>query len=148
MKKIKIIIILLLCMIPLTGCGNKAVINSGELKEKLEESNYIVVDNKDKLEDFPGESALIATKNEGYAIMILTFKDVDTAKRSFTQLCDTAKEDNATTTTANIGNYSEFKLESKKNYYYILRVENNILAAYGTIDKKEDIKKELKKIGY
>lgn len=147
-KKISLIILLVFCLISVTGCFNKEKININDLKEKLESNEFTVVEYKEKLEDFPGDSALLATKNSGFAIMIMSFPSVDISKSSYEQLCNQAEEENSTKKTVNIGNYSEFTLESKNNYYYILRVEDKVLMAYGSVDKKSDIKKTLKDIGY
>lgn len=148
MKKIFITILLMICLFSVTGCFNKEKINTNELREKLETNGFVVVDNTEKLEDFPGDSALVATNNSGYAIMLLSFPSVDVAKSSYEKLCAQAEEDNAKTKTVTIGNYSEYTLESKNNYYYILRVDDRILVAYGTVSKKAEIKSKLKELGY
>lgn len=147
-KKISIIIMLVLCLIPLTGCFNKEKIDSNKLREKLEDKGFTVVEYKEELTDFPGDSALLATKNSGFAIMIMSFPSVDVSESSYEQLCKQAEEENSTKKTVNVGNYSEYTLESKKNYYYILRVDDKILMAYGSANKKSDIKKILEEIGY
>ncbi len=147
-KKIVLLVLLIVCLIPVTGCFNKDKINAGELREQLEEDGFIVVENKEKLDDFPGDSALVATNNSGYAFMILSFPSVDVAKTSFEQLCNQAEEKNAKTKTTTVGNYSEFTLESDNNYYYILRVDDEILVAYGNTGKKSEIKNKLKDMGY
>lgn len=151
MRKYLTLFIVIISVIILTGCNilNKEAISVDTFINTVEKKEYQVTDYLNQDFTLGVKNAAEATV-DGILVSFFELNDSKTAKNWF----DSYKksfEDNSTgaiTTTVNGQNYSSFSITEKKNYVYIVYVDNTFLQVMTTENKKDEVKELLKELGY
>ena len=146
-KYIKIVIVLLVVLI-LTGCGDKkTALNQKQITDKLYKLEFFVDDNTKLMEDSTTRTALSAY-NSKYQIEYYIFKDEKRAKEAFQDNKKYFDNNGKKGKEKTKENYSKYVQELSDTYNVLTRVDNTLLYISSNIEYKSDIKKVLKELNY
>ena len=146
-KYIKIVIVLLVVLI-LTGCGaKKTALNQKQITDKLYKLEFFVDDNTKLMEDSTMRTALSAY-NSKYQIEYYIFKDEKRAKEAFQDNKKYFDNNGKKGKEKTKENYSKYVQELSDTYNVLTRVDNTLLYISSNIEYKSDIKKVLKELNY
>ena len=153
MKKYLGFLLLLVCILPLTGCLKKDAIDVEKFTTEMEGRGFNV-DTVTTANNAPVgmRVAYVATKSGlDYKVELYTFDGESNAKTAFnnqqTTLTNT-KGGNYTETNISGLNYNTYTLNNSSNYFYMVRVEDKLIYGYGPSSDKDDIKDIMKALGY
>lgn len=152
--KFKKIILILICGILLTGCGNKVALSAKEFTEIAENEELIISDakeyflDKDYLED-----ATIAASISGWQIEHYTMKTEEDAKTMYNnnkEFFESELDDENKKLAKEIekDNYTIYSLTASGSFKYMCRIDNTVLYVNSTETNKKSIEKIINKLGY
>lgn len=149
-KKISLIIILIIAVIILTGCGTKAI-SVEEFKTKMEENGFTVSDISEQFAAIANKT-YVASKAEGYQVEFYEFDSVENATNSFEdnkRLFESVKQDSDKETFVNTNdNVSKYTLESEDRYMLVSKVNNTCIYADINLEYKDELDSILQEINY
>lgn len=152
MKKVLLtIMILVLSVTALTGCGmGKEPITSEEFTEYFSD-DYIMTEKSDDFDD----SIVVALNAESDDIIIafLEFSDNDAARNSFDKVTNEFEMQKNSMNVkafknARTNSYGSYKLTTDSQYVALVRIENTILASVVSKEFKDDVNDIIKGLGY
>jgi hypothetical protein len=152
-KKLFGFLLLLVCVLPLTGCLKKDPIDVEKFTSEMEGRGFTVTPATDVSSGPEGlRVAYVASKaGTNYKVELYTFDGKDSATKAFEGQKETLKSTNSSNykeVEVNGLNYSTFNLSNTSGYYHIVRVEEKIIYAYGPADDQNDMKDIIKALGY
>lgn len=148
MKNAMKILMLVLAIFTLTACGEKKALAQNDIKEKLDEANFVVSDFTNQMEDDSMKSVLIAN-NGSYQIEYYEFESEKRAKKAFNDNVDMfesindkkGKKENEKT-------YDKYTQELSDTYNSLTRVGKTLIYASVNINYKKNLNNLLKDLGY
>ena len=153
MKKFLITLLLLVCVLPLTGCLKKDTIDVEKFTSEMEGRGFNVEKTADFADGPKGLNVYYVASKTGinYKVELYVFDVKDNAKTAFANQKETLNNTNSsnyTQTEMNGLNYSTYTLGNDSGYYHIIRVDEKIIYAYGPAEDKGDMKDIIKALGY
>lgn len=152
MKRIIKIIIAFNLLLFLTACSNKEKIDSAKFKDVMTSKGYNVVDVTEKTDSDAATSVLIAmSKDNTYQVEFFELVNEETAINTYNINKSNFLENKSSKysqTEKDVKNYSKYTLTSSGKYMVVSRIENTLVYANVTDDKKDEIKSVLKELGY
>ncbi len=147
MKKVFKITLVICLVIILSGCGNKKIVTSDKFYNTYSKLNYVINEVTEQTED-ESIKKIITANNMKYQIEYFEFDSIDNAKKSFESNKKSFERisDNNNYTSKN--NYEKFTQEEKDKFNVIVRVDNTLIYCSANIEYKDQVKKDIKKIGY
>ncbi len=151
-KKILGIVVGLLLMFVLTGCGSKTAITLEEFSSVAKEEGYSI---SDAMDQFVGidymKSATVAITEDNYQVEFYELDD-DTHATAFfnnNKLRFEGLKGNASLESSiDMGNYSTYSLTSDGQYMYLSRVDNTLVYVDVKEEFKDEVKELIDKLGY
>ena len=147
MKKIIRSLFIMCLVIILSGCGNKKIITGEKFYNTFSKLNYAVNYVTSQTED-ESIKEIITANNMKYQFEYFEFDSIDSAKKSF----ESNKKDFELISDNNKYvskyNYEKFTQEGKSKYNILVRVDNTLIYCSANIEYKNEVKKDLGKIGY
>ena len=148
MKKLLLVLLSLICILPLAGCLKKEAINPDVFSQELENRGYSI----DVIYDNYWETGLRASNPESNInFELFIFDSINTSKNRFINLkikIDNIRSTKSVRTEINGLNYNSYTLNNYSKYYYLVRVDERILYGNGDSDYKSEIKEIMKSLGY
>lgn len=148
MKKILLMILSFICILPLAGCLKKQIISPETFTQDLESRGYLI----DVIYDNYGKTGLRANNPElDINFELFIYDSVNTAKNRFRNLkidIDIIHSNKTTRTEINGLHYNSYILNNYSKYYYLVRVDESIFCGYGSSEEKTSIKEIIKNFGY
>ena len=155
MKKLtRIVVLLVLICIFITGCGNKKALTAAEFSDKMSaENKYLVYDATNQFSnyDYIKKVYIVADKDANYQ---LEFYELDSTENAISfiksnrKTFENAKGKSSVESEVEIANYYKYTLKSNKKYKVLSRIDST--AVYVDVDEtyKDQIDKILEEIGY
>ncbi len=153
MKK-KGLLVSVICFIMLfiiTGCGNKKAISTDTFKTNAEGEGFTVTDVQAQYSSYGYINQATVAAKDGYQIEFFVLSDSTYAKSMFDTnkaILENINGNNKTKTEINMSNYNKYTVSTSTNYGYLSRIDNTLIFINASNDKKDDIKKFVKKLGY
>lgn len=158
MKKIKILIIVILCEImlfTLTGCGNKKAITADDFKTIMEEKGYNVQDATDQFTTYDrAEKIYIAINTDkNYQIEFYQFLDINKTIYFF-ETNKTILEVNSSSSSVSadssvsMKNYEKYQVTVDGRYKVLSRIDNTLVYINVDSNYKDEVKGILDIINY
>jgi len=151
MKKLFTLLLTLVMLITLSGCGTKMAIKTEEFIEKAENNGYLVTDlTAIYIEDEEIKEATIAT-SEGWEI---TFYILDTEENAIARYqnnqssFENSKDSTNSEAKVDMKNYNTYTLNSNGSYKYLCRVDNTLLYVDVEETYKDEVKSFITELGY
>ena len=158
-KKLLFILSLLVCLLPLAGCGTnedkpltglltKEPINTEIFTEELGNRGYTT---ESHYSSNYGTTGVYVSNTDNINFELYKFDSVDLAisrfnsERIHLELKHSGK---SAQTEVNGFNYNKYTFNDYSNYYYLVRVDDYFLYAYGKSEYKKTIKNIMKALGY
>ena len=153
MKKYFIALLLLVCILPLTGCLKKDVIDVEKFTNEMEGRGFSVEKTADLADGPKGLKVYYSASKTGinYKAELYVFDGKDSAKASFANQVTNLKNTNSSNyvqTEVNGLNYSTYTLGNDSGYYHMIRVDEKIIYVFGPAEDKGDMKDLVKALGY
>lgn len=150
MKKIYTIIIGIMMIFLILGCGKKDPVTAEKFKNIMNSNGYTVVDITSKYSPSQINNVMIAQK-DGYQIEFFDVKNIDIAVSSFNTNKDKfekSKGNAAIQTSKSVGNSSRYTLKANSKYKVVSRIENTFIYINAPSEKVDEIDTILKKLNY
>ena len=147
MKKIFKILVIVCLVIILSGCGNKKIITGEKFYDVFSKMNYAVNYVTSQVED-ESIKTIITANNMKFQIEYFEFDSIDNAKKSFESNKKTFELISSNNKYINKNNYEKFTQEGKNKYNVVVRVDNTLIYCSANIEYKDQVKKDLDKLGY
>ena len=153
MKKYLKYLLLLVCILPLTGCLKKDPIDVEKFSKELEGRGFSIETITDTTNAPAGlRTAYVASKSGvNYKVELYVFDNKENATTTFeNQKDDLSNKNSEKKAYAEVNglNYSTYALDNDSGYYHMVRVDEKIIYAYGSADDKSDMKDIIKALGY
>lgn len=149
-KRFAFVVVCVLMILCLTGCGSKEVITTDYFKTTAEKYNYTTLDVSDKFSSGI-VAATYAESSDGYGITFLTFEDESSAVARFNyqkSIYEKYKGSASSESSSNVNNYLTYTLTSGGYYMHICKVDNTMLYVRTSDIYKSNVKKMIKELGY
>jgi len=153
----KQVLVIVLAMTILSGCG-RDVIASDDFKSYMEDKGYEIVDSTDQYAGIgdvhKGYIALVDSNNDGeidYQIEWLEVKNIEDAILLFEQqkvVSESYKGNSSSESNVNRKNYSEYSITYNGIHINMIRVENTLVYVMCDEEYKDNVKEDMKQIGY
>lgn len=159
MKKIKLLLIPIICLISLlsfTGCGkNKTAISAKDFTEKLEDKGYIIQESTTQYSanNEIKESYIALSEDYDYQIEFIILESESDASNMYShnkRKFEKEKENsNAKAhSEVNLANYSKYTLIVNGEYKVLSRIENTLIYIDADSEYKDEIDEVLEDIKY
>lgn len=153
MKKIKTLILLILCVLLSACSSNKTAISIDEFKEKMRDDSYYVVNSKEQFSeyDYIIDSYIAINSNKTFQIEFYKLSDIDNSVAFYNynkDIFDASKTSNSAYTDVNLNNISKYTLTTEDSYKVLSRIDDTVIYVNTNKEYKDEIKSILKKIGY
>ena len=152
MKKVFLIIISVLCIFCLTGCGKKKV-SVEEFLSVTGKYGYIPSDVTSEAQK--GNPKIVQSislvSNNGIEIQFHVLEDMNSTLNKYTvtqRNVESYRIEGYLFSTDATTNYESYALNTKDNYYYVSRVDETLLYIKGNYKDKDEIVKFIEEIGY
>lgn len=149
-KSIKLIIMVSLVLLLLTGCSKKESITTEQFKSKMEENNFKIHDVTDQFSGTHVTEATVAMKEE-FQIEFYLLNSSEEASNMFESNKERFKQNkgNSSTESSLSGKESgSYTLNTNDRYQYVCFVDNTVLYLNVTDTYKDEIKTIVKNLGY
>lgn len=149
MKKLNILLSMVIIIL-LTGCGKKDIIVTDKFKDTMQTEGFEVYDSETAGVSL-GASYGLSTSNGlvSYKFELYEFENSSVAKDMFTVQYNRFKDlYEGKNSIKHKSNYSVAYVDSKEKYIMLYRVDEKIIFAYGTDKDKELIEEMMHKLGY
>lgn len=154
MKKSKLILMIIILSLVLTGCGKKIPITKEEFSKSMKEEDYTISDAITQLEPIAKDKiksiTLAISKDKKHQIEFYELMDeeiaktmFETNKKIFDNLSPNKKQEENTN-----GNFRYYKQKSNGRIYLISNIEKTLLYAIVNEEEEEKLDKMVKKLGY
>ena len=151
MKKFILIIISVLCIFCLTGCGKKKV-SVEEFLSVTGKYGYIPSDvTSEAQKSNPKIVQSISLNNNTIEIEFHVLEDMNSALNKYTIIqrnVESYRMEGYLFSTDATTNYESYALNTKDNYYYVSRVDETLLYIKGDYKDKDEIVNFVEEIGY
>ena len=152
MKRINLVCLAIICLLLVAcGGGSKNVSTLEKFKEITLNNDFSVNDNLNYYQNYNYITGSYVAANENYTIEMVTYKDKDSAKKSFENITNKFKEmrgSGATPKTSKGDNYETYKMVSNNYYMLATRVENTIIFTKAPLTYKDTVDKVFNDMGY
>lgn len=152
MKKIIYCLCLTLCILSLTGCGNKKALSVDEVKKIVKKDGYSVNNNKSQYEDYDDiKEALVIFNSDGIQLEFYVLDSKSDAYDMFKDNRDTISEEKAVGFKENSSkglNYHQYTLTNNGTYSYISQIGKTLLLATVSEEDEAYIMNITNKLGY
>lgn len=154
MKNLKkyLIVVLLIGIFTVTGCSsNKKALTVSEVKEKVENIGFKVIDSKAKFNGTDYVTNALEIGNSNFYVEFIELNDVDTAKTLFQnnkEQIDGNRKGDFKNNSSSGNNYETYELISDGYYMYICRIDNTILYVDDKVEFESEMKQIVKALNY
>lgn len=152
MKKVLLILVGLVFILCLTGCGKKKI-TVDELLNVTGKLGYIPTDvTSDAQQQFSKiVQSIHLTDNDGIEIEFSILEDINSTLNKYNikqREVEKYKQDGFLYSTESTTNYESYALNTKEKYFYISRVDETYLYIKCDYEDKEEIVSFVEEIGY
>ena len=148
MKKLLTLIMVVICLITLCGCGKKQVLSDKDISSKLSQMGFSVNDVTSSMED--SNVNVVKTANNGkYQIEYYVFKSEQMAKTAYDNNIAMFKDNKKYKgNERSKDGYNRYDQKTDDYYNVVSRLGNTLVYASVNIDYKNDLKKVLNKLNF
>jgi hypothetical protein len=151
-KKILTGVVLISCLVLLTGCGTKKSINVEQFTKIAKEKEYEVVDISKQYESYGYiKSGTVALSNKKWQVEFYVLEDETGSKNMYNVNKNKFKQEqngSKTYSEINMKNYDTYTLKANDQYMYISRVNNTLIYCNVQAKYEKDAKAFIKALGY
>lgn len=155
MKKKKItmaVVISILTLFILTGCGNKTAASIETFEQVSKEHGNEIIDITDQFQSYENLEKVIISKNtDDWNVEFYILNSEDSASSMFNlnkETFEKEKKDISSQSSSNFGNYETYTLTTGDYYMHLCRVDNTFLYVKVNKENKDAVKKLIKDLGY
>mgnify|MGYP004662872861 CR=1 FL=1 len=155
MKKKKFtiaVVISVLTLFILTGCGNKKAATVETFEQVSKEHGNEIVDITDQYQKYENiEKAIISKNTDNWNVEFYILNSNDSASSMFNLNKETFEEESegaSSQTSASFGNYETYTLTTGDYYMHLCRIDNTFLYVKVKKENKDAVKKLVKDLGY
>ena len=151
-KKILLLLLLIISLFTITGCGKRTPLNSTDFVDLMEQNEYKTTNVKEQFNEYSQIKNAFIAQNSGMTYQI-EYYELDTeedAKSFYNGNRDRFKNMEKIDKYKNIDldNYQKYVQTTDTVYSLIARIDNTIIYANVKIEYKEEVKKIVEKLGY
>lgn len=155
MKKKKItiaVVISILTLFILTGCGNKTAASIETFEQVSKEHGNEIIDITDQYQSYENLEKVIISKNtDDWNVEFYILNSEDSASSMFNlnkETFEKEKKDISSQSSSSFGNYETYTLTTGDYYMHLCRVDNTFLYVKVNKENKDAVKKLIKDLGY
>lgn len=155
MKKKKItmaVVISILTLFILTGCGNKTAASIETFEQVSKEHGNEIIDITDQFQSYENLEKVIISKNtDDWNVEFYILNSEDSASSMFNlnkETFEKEKKDISSQSSSSFGNYETYTLTTGDYYMHLCRVDNTFLYVKVNKENKDAVKKLIKDLGY
>ncbi len=155
MKKKKItiaVVISILTLFILTGCGNKTAASIETFEQVSKEHGNEIIDITDQYQSYENLEKVIISKNtDDWNVEFYILNSEDSARSMFNlnkETFEKEKKDISSQSSSSFGNYETYTLTTGDYYMHLCRVDNTFLYVKVNKENKDAVKKLIKDLGY
>ena len=150
MKKYIYIIISLLFILFLGGCGKKLELSKEEFKLLLSNKNFVVYDDtSNEILSDTNVLSFTSASSSDIGMGFIELKNESAAKYLFSDYKTNEEgKDKSIEKHTNLFNYNKYSYENADEYYSLIRVGKTILIVNSDISKKEEVISIIDQFGY
>ena len=155
MKKKKItiaVVISILTLFILTGCGNKTAASIETFEQVSKEHGNEIIDITDQYQSYENLEKVIISKNtDDWNVEFYILNSEDSASSMFNlnkETFEKEKKDTSSQSSSSFGNYETYTLTTGDYYMHLCRVDNTFLYVKVNKENKDAVKKLIKDLGY
>ena len=152
-KKVLTILLFLITVCCLTGCGNKKAITIDEYKDIMSTNSFVLNNAKNRISVNSNikDIYIAANPKDNYQIEFYVLESVDTAKIFFSENKTRFSKEvgkNKIETKSKKGNSEKYTVTSLGQYRLVSRIENTVIYLDTRESNKKKVDEILKELGY
>ena len=151
-KKVLLVVLLVLGVFMITGCGKKTPLQPNDFVDLIEQNNYKTTNVLEQFSTYAQiKNAFIAQDSEmRYQIEYYELDTKENAKTFFEGNKKIFEQQSSikSHSSINLENYNKYSQSTEKVYSVISRIDNTVVYANVKIEYKKEVQDIIKKLGY